>query len=254
MKVTALQLDLAWEDKAANFAKAGAWIATATSAGAGLALLPEMFSCGFTMDTARVEEPPDGPSTGFLVEQARRHGIWVGGSIPVRFEGFDRPHNVFTLAAPGGELHRYRKIHPFTYAKEDRHYAAGAETVVVDVEGLRCALFVCYDLRFADLFWNLAPEVDAYLVVANWPERRRAHWTALLVARAIENQAYVVGVNRVGTGNNLVYTGDSRIVDAWGETLGHAAGAETMLLAELDPERIREARATFPVLPDRTPR
>lgn len=254
MKAAALQLDLVWEDKAANFARAGAWIATAAGAGARLILLPEMYSCGFTMDTARVEEAENGPSTAFLVDQARRHGAWVGGSIPVRFAGFDRPHNVFTLASPDGALHRYRKIHPFTFAKEDRHYAAGDETLVVEVEGLRCALFVCYDLRFADLFWKLATEVDAYLVVANWPERRRAHWTALLTARAIENQAYVVGVNRVGTGANLVYTGDSRIVDAWGETLGHAAGAETMLLADLDPARVREARETFPVLPDRSPR
>jgi predicted amidohydrolase len=254
VKVAALQLDLAWEDKPANFAKAAEWIATATGAGARLVLLPEMFSCGFTMETSRVEERPDGPSTAFLVEQARARGAWVGGSIPVRFPGFDRPHNAFTLAGPTGELHCYRKIHPFTYAKEDRHYAAGDESVVVDVEGLRCALFVCYDLRFADLFWNLAERVDAYLVVANWPERRRAHWTSLLVARAIENQAYVVGVNRVGTGNGLVYTGDSRIVDAWGETLGHAAGVESMLLADLDAARVKEARTNFPVLLDRATR
>jgi predicted amidohydrolase len=121
----------------------------------------------------------------------------------------------------------------------------------VTVEGVRLTLFVCYDLRFADEFWETARDTDAYLVAANWPERRRRHWTTLLAARAIENQAYVVGVNRVGEGNGLVYAGDSRIVDPWGEVLAAAAGQETMLVADIDPAVVRKARETFPTFPDR---
>ena len=184
-------------------------------------------------------------------EQAQQHGLWVCGSLPELPAGAARPFNTLVLADPRGELVRYRKIHPFTFAKEHEHYAAGGEHVTVDIEGLRCTLFVCYDLRFADEFWATATGTDAYLVVANWPERRRHHWTALLQARAIENQAYVVGVNRVGQGNGLDYTGDSRVVDPWGEVLVAAAGAETMLLADLKPEVVRDARERFPVLKDR---
>jgi predicted amidohydrolase len=158
---------------------------------------------------------------------------------------------VLVLAAPDGTVHRYAKIHPFTYGREDEHYAAGDRHVVVDVEGLRVALFVCYDLRFADEFWRLAPSTDAYLVVANWPASRRHHWQSLLTARAIENQAYVVGVNRVGNGGGLDYCGDSRIVDPLGETLASAAHTESIVIADIEPATVQDVRSRFPFLQDR---
>jgi len=251
MRVAAVQSDIVWEDPPANFARLGPWIAAAAAAGARLVALPEMFGCGFSMAAERIREPLGGPSASFLAEQARRHGVWVAGSLPEQPEGEPRPFNTLVLAAPDGTLHRYRKIHPFSFAGEDRHYGAGREHVTVEVEGLRLTLFVCYDLRFADEFWATALRTDAYLVVANWPERRRHHWTGLLHARAIENQAYVIGVNRVGTGDGLPYVGDSRIVDPWGEALATAAGSETLILAEVDAARVREAREALPVLRDR---
>lgn len=251
MRVAAIQSDIAWEDPTASFERLRPWLAAAAAAGARLAVLPEMFACGFSMETARVCEPVGGRSAAFLEEQARTHGIWVCGSIPELPDGERRPYNTLVLAGPAGQVHRYRKIHPFTFAREHEHYAAGREHVTVDVEGVRCSLFVCYDLRFADEFWARAEETDAYLVVANWPERRRHHWTALLQARAIENQAYVIGVNRVGRGGGLDYTGDSRILDPWGEVLAAGAGGETMLLAEVDPAVVRDAREKFPFLRDR---
>jgi len=215
-------------------------------------VLPEMFACGFSMATERVREAPDGPSARFLEEQARAHGLWICGSLPEAPDATSRPHNTLVLASPGGQvLHRYRKIHPFSFAREHEHYAAGDLHVTVDVEGLRCTLFVCYDLRFADEFWGRADATDAYIVVANWPERRRHHWSCLLQARAIENQAYVVGVNRVGHGSGLDYSGDSRIIDPWGEVLAAGARGETMLLADLRPEAVADARDKFPVLKDR---
>lgn len=264
MRVAALQTDIVWEDAEANFARLEPWLRAAVEAGAELIALPEMFACGFSMNAKAIQEPPDGPSTRFLRDRAAEYGVWIAGSLPELPEAGEgaskrkgKPFNTLALAGPGGELHRYRKIRPFSFAGEDRHYGAGTETVTVELpsgdELLRTTLFVCYDLRFADLFWDAAEETDLYLVVANWPVTRRCHWTTLLTARAIENQAYVVGVNRVGEGGGLEYAGDSRIVDPMGEVLAAASGGETMLLADLDPGRVKRVRKELPFLPDRRP-
>lgn len=251
MKIAGLQVRIEWEDPPASFARLRPWLDAAQAAGARLAVLPEMYACGFSMQTDRIAEPEDGPSTRFLVDEAAARGMWICGSVPARPGGAERPFNTLVLAGPSGELHRYRKIHPFTFAREHEHYGAGTERVTVQVEGVRLSLFVCYDLRFADEMWAVAHDTDAYVFVANWPERRRHHWTTLLRARAIENQAYVIGVNRVGEGGGLGYAGDSRVIDPWGEILVGAAGGETMLLADVDPAVVAEARRTFPVLRDR---
>jgi predicted amidohydrolase len=158
---------------------------------------------------------------------------------------------VLVLAAPDGTVHRYAKVHPFTYSGEHEHYDAGAELVTVDVEGVRVSLFVCYDLRFADELWQLAARTDCYVLVANWPAKRRHHWRSLLVARAIENQAYVVGCNRVGTGDGIEYAGDSCIVDPLGEVLVTAEVTEATLTAEVDPAVVAATRERFPFLRDR---
>ena len=251
MKLAALQSDIAWEDPQANFERLRPWIRTASAAGARLLVLPEMYACGFSMATDRIAETADGPSITFLREQASEHGLWIAGSVPERVDSHDLPFNTLVLAGPDGEIHRYRKIHPFSYAGEHEHYTAGEDHVTVEVEGLRITLFVCYDLRFADEFWATALQTDVYLVVANWPETRRHHWISLLMARAIENQAYVVGVNRVGNGGSLRYTGDSRVLDPMGAVLASGSEQETLLLAEVDPEVVRRTRETFPFLRDR---
>jgi predicted amidohydrolase len=251
MKIAALQSEVTWEDPEANFEHLEPWIARAAAAGADIVALPEMFACGFSMRTERIAEPPRGPSTRFLTEAARRHRLWLAGSLPEQAEASERPFNTLVMAGPEGQLERYRKIHPFTFAGEDRHYAAGDRHVTVSVEGLRVTLFVCYDLRFANEFWVTAPDTDAYLVVANWPAPRRHHWRCLLRARAIENQAYVVGVNRVGRDEAHQYAGDTCVVDPSGEVLASAAAQETMVLADLDAGRVRQARERFPVMQDR---
>ena len=149
-------------------------------------------------------------------------------------------------------LHRYRKIHPFSYSGEHERYQAGDVFLSLDVDGVRCSFFVCYDLRFADEFWQLAPGTDCYVVPANWPAARREHWRALLLARAIENQAYVVGVNRVGRGGRLDYAGDSMIVGPFGELLADGAHAgESVLVADVDPAHVTSVCAEFPFLADR---
>lgn len=253
MRVAAIQSDIAWEDPAENFARCRQWIARAAAADARVVVLPEMFAYGFSMATERIREPEGGASAEFLLRAAADHGLWVMGSAPELAPNADKPRNTLLVASPGGALCRYHKIHPFTFASEDDHYDAGDQLVTVDIEGVRCSLFICYDLRFANEFWVRAPHTDCYIVVANWPQKRREHWTTLLRARALENQAYVVGVNRVGRGGGLDYSGDTRIFDPWGEALGAAAHAETMVLAEVDPQVVADARSKFPVLADRRP-
>lgn len=255
MRIAAVQHDIVWGDREANFVRLAPMVAAAAANGARLVLLTETFSTGFAVDDPELGEPEGGPSSQFLIAQARQHGCWVGGScpeIPADSDPADRrPANSFVLAGPDGTVHRYRKIHPFTFGGEDKHFRPGSGFVQVEVEGVRLSLFVCYDLRFSDEFWGLARTTDAYLVPANWPELRRLHWMTLLQARAIENQAYVVGVNRVGTGNGLAYSGDSRIVDPLGELLATGSQGETILFADIDPAKVAEVRDRFRFLQDR---
>jgi predicted amidohydrolase len=255
VRIAAVQHDIEWNDREANFARLAPTIAAAAGAGARLVLLTETFSTGFAVDVPDLGEPEGGPSSQFLAAQAAEHGIWVGGTCPEIPPGAPaddrRPYNSFVLTGPDGTTHRYRKIHPFTYGGEEKHFKAGEELITVEIEGLRVSPLVCYDLRFADEFWQLAEATDVYLVPANWPERRRLHWTALLQARAIENQAYVVGVNRVGEGGGLRYSGDSRIVDPSGELLATGAQTETILLADISADHVTEIRDHFRFLPDR---
>ena len=253
LRLAALQHDITWNDRDANFAHLQPMVAAAAGAGAELVLCTETFSTGFVVDGDLAGEPEGGPSSTFLAEQAARHGIWVGGSCAEIPAGSDdrRPFNTFVLASPSGESYRYRKIHPFTHAGEDQHFRAGSELITVEINGLRCTPLVCYDLRFADEFWSTARDTDAYLVVANWPSKRRVHWQVLLQARAIENQSYVVGVNRVGSGGGSAYTGDSRIIDSQGEILASAALGETMLIADLSTDHVADTREHFRFLQDR---
>lgn len=251
MRVAAVQHDIAWEDPKANFAALAPRIAGAAAAGARLIVLTEMYATGFSMRTDVTAEPEGGPATAFLVEQALHHDAWVAGSVAERVEPGARPYNTLVLAAPSGDVHRYRKIHPFTHSGEHEHFRAGDRHVTVDVDGLRTTLFVCYDLRFADEFWATALATDVYVVPANWPDTRRQHWRTLLRARAIENQAYVIGVNRVGTGGKLTYVGDSMVVDPMGEILASAAGGPATLVCDVDARTVSETRDRFRFLQDR---
>jgi len=251
VKIAAVQHDIVWEDRDANFERLAPQIRRAVAAGAELVLLTETFSTGFSM-TPGIGEPEGGPSSEFLADRAAEHGVWVGGTCPEIADGQQLPYNSFVLAAPDGMTHRYRKLHPFTHAGEHERFRAGAEPVTIQVGGLRITPFICYDLRFADVFWKAAPETDVYLVPANWPSPRRLHWQTLLQARAIENQAYVVGCNRVGTaGDGTEHVGDTRIVSPMGELLATAAGGETLVLADVDAAEVAATRDRLRFLPDR---
>ncbi|MDP9460775.1 MAG: carbon-nitrogen family hydrolase [Actinomycetota bacterium] len=251
MRIAAVQHDIVWEDREANFERLAPQVRRAVGAGAELVLLTETFSTGFSM-TPGIGEPEDGPSARFLAAQAAEHGVWVGGSCPEIAADGELPYNSFVLAGPDGSTHRYRKLNPFTHGGERERFRAGADPVTLDIDGLRITPFICYDLRFADVFWRAAPETDVYLVPANWPAARRQHWQTLLAARAIENQAYVVGCNRVGTaGDGTQHSGDSRIVSPMGELLATAAGVETIVLADVDAAEVRATRDRLRFLADR---
>ena len=251
MRIAAVQHDIVWEDREANFERLAPLVARAVGAGAELVLLTETFSTGFSM-TPGIGEPEGGPSSGFLAAQAAEHGVCVAGSCPEIAADGELPYNSLVLAGPDGTLHRYRKLHPFTHAGEHERFRAGEKPVTVEIGGLRVTPFICYDLRFADVFWRAAPETDVYLVPANWPDTRRHHWTTLLQARAIENQAYVVGCNRVGTaGDGTGHAGDSRIVHPMGELLATASGVETVVVADVDPAEVAATRDRLRFLADR---
>jgi len=262
MRLAALQFDIAWEQKQVNFSRIEIMLQWAATAGSHLCVLPEMFACGFSMNAAMLAESETGPTLSFMRDQAALHKMWICGSLPHRPSIQNRTHsgkndsprkpfNTLFFVGPSGECVHYHKIHPFSYAKEHLHYQAGDSWTSLEIEGTRITPFICYDLRFANEFWATTEHTDLYIVVANWPRARREHWKTLLQARAIENQAYVVGVNRVGTGGNLDYSGDSMAIDPTGQILTSAQEQETMLLVEISAETVEQTRTQFPFLPDR---
>lgn len=251
MKVAAIQHNITWADRDANFHHVEKLIRNAANEQATFIVLSEMFSTGFVVDREDIGERTGGPSAQFLTRLATELNVWICGSCPETEPDDPRPFNSLVLAHPDGTVDRYRKIHPFTYGGEDKHFRAGNDFLTVTINGLRVSFFVCYDLRFADEFWALASNTDVYVIPANWPESRREHWMALLTARAIENQAYVVGCNRVGDGGGLHYVGDSMIIDPLGVVLARGDNTESILLADIHKDRVTETRQRFPFLRDR---
>jgi predicted amidohydrolase len=258
MRVALLQMNLAWEDWKSNHAGASKLLKRAADDGAGLALLPEMFATGFSMEGAKIAQPPGGPSEQWLRAMARGLGLHMIAGLAETCDASGAPStlpcNNALWVTPEGDVSRYTKLHPFSYAGEDEKFAKGEKVVTWTIEGVRVTPFVCYDLRFPEPFRLAADGTDLFAVVANWPERRRAHWQTLLRARAIENLCYVAGVNRVGEdGNGFKHLGDSAVLSPWGETLASAAEVETVLVVDVDPANVADARAKFPALKDRRP-
>lgn len=250
MRIAVAQTDILWEQVPQNLEILRGQSALARAQGADLVLFPEMAVCGYSMRSLEMAKACQGVPEALLA-MAQEEGLWVGTSYPEQREEASLPSNTFALAGPQGQWICYRKMHPFSLAKEDSHYCAGDRPVNVDIAGLRCSLWVCYDLRFANAFWAQAPHTDLYLVLANWPAKRRRAWNTLLRARAIENQAFVAGCNRVGKADGLVYSGDSCIIDPVGRTLARATGQPALLLADLDAALVGRIRSKLPFLQDR---
>jgi len=253
MKIFCCQLDIAWENKTANFARVQKLLSSANAPSGSLVVLPEMFATGFSMEVSAIAEPASDSSltAAFLSRAAQEFGIYLmGGVVCGTTDGRGRNQAV-VFSPQGKEIARYSKCQPFSLGGESQHYEAGKEIVIFNWQGFTVAPFVCYDLRFPELF-RAAVRRDAQLfaVIANWPVKRIHHWTALLQARAIENQAYVVGVNRTGTDPKYNYNGRSLIVNPHGEILADAGVGEGVISAEADLEIVKAWRAEFPALQD----
>ena len=255
MKIIALQFDIAWEDKKANFDKVHRLLRKAEPEADSLVVLPEMFATGFSMNTAAIAETYGGKTEQFLAGVAREFGVCVVGGAAMR--GRDgQVRNKALVFSPSGELVAfYAKMRPFTLGGESKHYAAGERPAVFRWRDWTVSPFVCYDLRFPEIFREAMAAHGPHLftVIANWPEKRIHHWVRLLQARAIENQAYVVGVNRCGRDPEHVYNGRSVIVDAHGEILADAGGREGHIGVSLDLAALLEYRRVLPFLADMRP-
>jgi omega-amidase len=246
LTVTTIQADLQWENKPANLRRLEEKI-DGIDVHTELVVLPEMFSTGFSMRPEAFAERMDGPTINWMRSVAARKKIILTGSIIIEEEG--HYFNRLLWMLPNGQHGYYDKRHRFAYAGENDHYTAGRKRFVASVKGWKVLLLVCYDLRFPVWSRQQPPdlEYDLIICVANWPERRSHAWETLLQARAIENQSYVVGVNRVGDdGNQISHAGDTMIVDPLGEVLYHAAAGEEVFTATLKKEHLETTRQRFP--------
>ncbi len=242
-----VQLDSQWEDKAANFARVRDLIARAMPAPGGLIILPEMFATGFSDRLAATLEPLDGPVTAFLRDIASRTRCAVVGGLVTPAPDGRGFNQALAIAPDGSALARYSKTHPFALGGEDSVHAPGGPPVIFEWGGLKISPLICYDLRFPETARSaLALGAEAVIYIASWPVRRQDHWITLLQARAIENQAYVIGVNRCGNDPRHSHGGRSLIADPHGVVIADAGAQERVITARVEPALVREWRAQFP--------
>jgi omega-amidase len=252
LSITLIQSQIHWEDKVANLAMFEKKVKSIEET-AELVILPEMFSTGFSMRAEALAEKMDGPTVTWMKNLAASRNIILTGSLIIEEGG--KYYNRLVWVLPNGQTGQYDKRHLFAYGGENQYYSAGSRRLIASVKGWKLNLLVCYDLRFP--VWcrqsekQEGAEFDLLVFVANWPERRIGAWKTLLQARAIENQCYVAGVNRIGEdGSGIRYSGDSMIIDPLGEILYQKSGEEDIFTAVLQKERLQEVRNKYPFLRD----
>jgi predicted amidohydrolase len=248
LTITLIQTPLHWEDIEANLAAVEKRL-DRLDVDTDLVVLPEMFTTGFTMNAALLAQEMSGPAVQWLTQMAGRVGCAITGSMIIQ-EG-QRYYNRLLWAQPDGQLEYYDKRHLFRMSGEHEIYSAGARHLTIHLHGWRLRPFICYDLRFPVWLRNVANAYDAAIYIANWPRPRSMHWKRLLQARAVENQSYVVGVNRVGTdGNGQDYSGDSMVIDPKGEVRFQAGERPCVQSVSLSYSDLVEYRETFPAWRD----
>lgn len=249
LTITLIQTDLHWEDKTANLEMLREKIENIREK-TEIVILPEMFTTGFSMNSEILAEDINGETLQWMKNIASSKKIILTGSIIVREN--EKYFNRLIWMLPNGEFGCYDKRHLFAYGDEHLHYVAGKKRLIASVKGWKINLLVCYDLRFP--VWSRQAtdnEFDVLIYVANWPDRRVHAWKTLLQARAVENQCYVVGINRVGQdGNGINYSGDSMIIDPLGEILYQKTSDEDIFTYTLRKEKLREVRGKFPFWKD----
>jgi predicted amidohydrolase len=251
MNIACVQFDIVWENKEANYAKVLALIRSANVARGSLVLLPEMFACGFSMDVAAIAEEHGGPTEQFLANTAREFGVFLlAGTVTRGANGKGR--NECVVFSPEGKLlARYCKMQPFVLGGELECYEPGERAMIFPCGEINVSPFICYDLRFPEVARNVAQQRPHLMTfIASWPNTRLHHWPRLLQARAIENQCYVAGVNRIGNDPRYQHSGRTMIIDPHGEILSDAGNAERVIQTKLDLAWLAEYRQAFPALND----
>ncbi len=248
LKIAAIQTKLFWEDITANLANLEEKIATIDSQ-PDLIILPEMFNTGFSMQSKTLAEPMNFTTFKWMKQMAEKTGAVITGSYIVIEKG--EYFNRLIWMQPDGIFYSYDKRHLFRMGGENEHFSAGNKRMVMQLKGWNICPLVCYDLRFPVWSRNRNNEYDLLIYVANWPEPRAKVWSNLLIARALENQSYVIGLNRVGTdGMGLSYSGDSAIIDFKGNLINSESKNEKILFAELNKKDLTDFREKFPAYLD----
>ncbi|MDD2388177.1 MAG: amidohydrolase [Desulfobacterales bacterium] len=251
LKVTLVQTELIWEDVESNLSILTRKI-DSIQEDTQLIILPEMFSTAFSTNVEKLAEDMNGPAVRWLLDMSRRTGADIAGSVMLKENGSYL--NRLIWARPDGTFLTYDKRHLFRMGREHDYYSAGSRHLTVDLSGWKIRPFICYDLRFPCWIRNIENAYDIAVFVANWPGKRSFHWNTLLTARAIENQCYVIGVNRVGVdGKGLAHSGDSCIMDYFGETVFQHSYSECIHTAALSYEKLRDYRNKFPAWMDSDP-
>lgn len=252
LKIALIQMNAAWEEKKKNLARAEQFFRKAAREACDVIVFPEMFNTGYSMNIPVIAEDEGGETSRFLSACSRKYSINVLAGFAVRPHRRKKPVNLAAaFDRTGAVIARYAKTHPFSFAQENRYFSCGSTLVTFPLEGIPVSIFICYDLRFPEVFRAVAREVRAVFVLANWPSSRRDHWETLLKARAIENQCFVIGVNRTGKdGNGISYPGASQIFDPLGKNVCTGDRREQYLTCEIDPEEVPMVRSRFPFLDD----
>lgn len=250
MLVGVCQTDIFFEDVRYNLIAVQDYIAKCAKQGAKLALFPEFAFTGETLEPKKIFEVySDIDIVSEMSKLACRYGIAVGFGYISNEDGYFS--NRYAVVDKSGKiLSDYSKIHPFSFLGEDRVYEPGECVVTYEIEGVRLSSFICYDLRFPEIFRAVAKDVDAIIVAANWPAQRSSHWRILLQARALENQCSVIGINRVGNDDSSIYMGDSMLVNPMGEIVDVMDDNAGIMLIEVNPEETKNFREKFPALAD----
>lgn len=254
MKIALAQIDMAWEDKEKNKKKVLHFLDVANKNKVQLILFPEMTLTGFSMNIDQTAETSKSncDTINWFLSSAQAYNLHIGfGHVeldPLTKKGL----NKFTVVSPENKImSSYSKLHPFSFGLEAQFYTGGKMLSNFNLDDFLISTFICYDLRFPEVFQAVSRESSLITVSANWPKSRRDHWITLLKARAIENQCYIAGINRVGIGDNIEYCGDSMLVDPSGNIVCFNEGEETLLIEDIHMDRVLELRKSFNLKADR---
>ena len=251
MLIVACQFDILWENREGNFQKIKELLSKQSIPNGSLIVLPEMFSSGFSMNVDRVKEADPSEAEAFMSKLAQQYESCVVGGLVLKQENGKGLNTLSAFGPDGNKLGSYHKNYCFSYSKETDFYDSGTDILIFEWQGFQVCPTICYDLRFPELYRRGAKAgANLFPIIASWPSARVEHWDTLLKARAIENQAVVVGVNRVGSDPKLNYPGHSQIIDHQGKVLAKEADIETCVIADISIEPLQEWRNAFGALKD----